>query len=108
MAYPILIAAIAIQTTRSPQNPVVPAAIALIGMPRAIEPSAMTGSMLSCLDVSAGRAVACASLASTRGRSCHHREGSHAAATETVTSCHTPPLTFRPFPVACPGAWSPT
>lgn len=44
----------------------------------------------------------------TRGYSCHHPEGSQAAATETVTSCHTPPLTFRPFPVACPGAWSPT
>src|SRR5262249_62292583 len=42
------------------------------------------------------------------GASCHHPEGSQAAATETVTSCHTPPLTFRPFPVACPDAWSPT
>jgi hypothetical protein len=66
MAYPMLIAAIAIQTTRSPQNPVVPAAIPLIGMPRAIEPSATTGSMLSCFDASAGRTDACASLASTR------------------------------------------
>ena len=54
MAYPMLIAAIAIQTTRSPQNPVVPAAIPLIGMPRAIEPSATTGTTLSCFDVSAG------------------------------------------------------
>ena len=27
---------------------------------------------------------------------------------EVVISCHTPPAAFRPLPVACPGAVSPT
>src|SRR5580704_6787568 len=31
-----------------------------------------------------------------------------AAVPELVTSCHTPPAAFRPLPLACPGAVSPT
>ncbi len=33
--------------------------------------------------------------------------GAGAAAPEMVTSCHTPPERFSPFPLACPGAVSP-
>jgi len=34
--------------------------------------------------------------------------GAGAAPPETVTSCHTPPDRLSPFPLACPGAVSPT